>query len=307
MAEQAAFVDMCKTMGDQIAGLTTTMGAQGIAKVVPSFDGDAKNFKNWVKSIEKYARFVGLDNNNTKLVAYQASAGPVSDFLKRYLDLNPGHDWPMIKAELQRRFGEIIDTQHAQLLLRKVKQKPGETIQVYAERLMTLGDDAFEGVPDDVKDKQMVNYFIDGLLHDFMKMKIMRENPIRLQIAIDVATSEQNLRKRFSLRTGFDTFRRDIGQSGDNLNEPMEVDNFRKSNRCFNCGFRGHVAKNCRKLVQAVSADRKHSEIQQNPRQNLIRCYNCQGLGHISRFCRNDRDQNNNRSRFVGNEKAPRN
>lgn len=48
MAEQAAFVDMFKSMGDQIAGLTTTMGAQGIAKVVPYYEGDPKAFRNLI-------------------------------------------------------------------------------------------------------------------------------------------------------------------------------------------------------------------------------------------------------------------
>lgn len=172
----------------------------------------------------------------------------------------------------------------------KLKKSPKKNIQVYAERLITLGQDAFDGVPDDVKDKQLVNYFIDGLFHDFMKMKIMRENVASLQIAIDVATAEQNLRKRFSLRTGLDTMRRDNGPSRDN--EPMKVDNFRKQKRCFYCGLR-----DCKKLIGAVSQDKTNAR-QQNLGQ--IQCYKCRGFGYISRFCTNDRNTNNNRACFRG-------
>ena len=68
------------------------------------------------------------------MVAYQSRKGPVSDFLKRYLEANPNHIWIQVRAELTSRFAEVTDLQHAQMLLRKVKQKSGKNVQVYAER-----------------------------------------------------------------------------------------------------------------------------------------------------------------------------
>ena len=46
----------------------------------------------------------------------------------------------------------------------------------------------------------MISFFIDGMYHDYMKMKIMRDKLRTLQEAITVATDEQNLR-RFDLRS----------------------------------------------------------------------------------------------------------
>ena len=110
----------------------------------------------------------------------------VSDLLRRYLDLHPDHDWDRIKTELQIRFAEVVDPQHAMLLLRrKVKQKSGEGIQVYAERLISLGDDTFRGQPNDIIELQLIGYFIDGLAQYPLKLKIMRDNPRMLQEAID--------------------------------------------------------------------------------------------------------------------------
>ena len=37
----------------QLAGLSTLVGAQGIAHIVNPFEGDLKKFEDWVKSIEK--------------------------------------------------------------------------------------------------------------------------------------------------------------------------------------------------------------------------------------------------------------
>ena len=63
---------------------------------------------------------------------------------------------------------------------RKVRQKPNESIQVFAERLLALGEDAVEGIGDKFVERQMVGFFIDGLYKDQMKLKIMRANPLRL-------------------------------------------------------------------------------------------------------------------------------
>ena len=46
-----------------------------------------------------------------------------------------------------------------------------------------------------------MDFFIDGLAHDYMKMNIMRDNPANLQAAINVATAEYNLIKSFDLKT----------------------------------------------------------------------------------------------------------
>ena len=177
------------------------------------------------------------------MVAYQSSKGPVSDFLKRYLEVNQQHTWGQVKAELTARFAEVTYSQHALMLLRKVRQRPGETVQVYAERLLALSEDAHAGQAGDAVDRQLVGFFIDGLTFDYMKMKVMHENLATLQAEITVATHEQNLWKRFDLRSGNHTT---MSNSFDTENvgaEPMEVDHLRPQFRCYKCNRRDHKAK----------------------------------------------------------------
>lgn len=213
MAEQAEVgqvFSMFRTMGKQVSGLISTVGRQGVAKVIKPFEGNSKEFKEWVKSIEKYSMFVGLSPHSIKLVAYQSSRGAVSDFMKRYTDAHSRHTWNDIKVELQARFAEVIDPQHALLLLRKVRLRSSEPIQVYAERLIAMGAfGAFEGQPQDIRDRQLIRHFTDGLYEDPMKLKVMRTNPRTWQEAIDTSTNEQNLQKRFRLRTGHEYFQND--------------------------------------------------------------------------------------------------
>ncbi|MES9879658.1 MAG: hypothetical protein ABW185_02110 [Sedimenticola sp.] len=285
---QAEFVKMCKGMGSQIQGLSSTVGAQGVAKVIPSFDGDSKCFKSWVKEIEKYSQLVGLDNKGPIMIAYQSSKGPVSDYLKRYLAENPNNDWTAVKADLTSRFADIVDPQHALLLLRRVKQKPSESVQVYAERLVAVGEDAFEGQARDAVDRQLIGYFIDGLYQDNLKMRIMRDNPTTMQQAITVATNEQNLRKRFNLRTG-----RDMGTNIDDGvqqremgHQPMEIDHFRRQDlRCSYCNKRGHQIRDCRARKRGNQVNAANIR-RVNPRStSQVRCFECGNQGHYAREC----------------------
>lgn len=90
-------------------------------------------------------------------------------FLKRHLEANQNQTCKDITKELTSSFAEVTDHQYALSLLRKVKQRPGESIKVHAERLMALTDDAFDDVA--AANEQLTGFFVDGLLHDYTKMK----------------------------------------------------------------------------------------------------------------------------------------
>ena len=146
-----------------MSGLSTVVGAQGFSHIVHPFEGDSKIFKDWVRSIEKYASLTGLTDDRVKMVAYQSSRDAVSDFIKRYLHDNVGNNWGQLKTELTLRFAEISDPQHAFVLLRKIKQKPEENVQLYAERLLSLAEEAFTGQNGEVAaiERQLVWFFIN--------------------------------------------------------------------------------------------------------------------------------------------------
>ena len=55
------------------------------------YSGEPKGFKEWIKSIEKYALLTNADGAQTKHIAYQASKGAVSDFIHHYITANPNN------------------------------------------------------------------------------------------------------------------------------------------------------------------------------------------------------------------------
>ena len=243
----------------ELANVTQALTAQGISSIVNKFDGNPKNFREWIKSIEKYAVLVNADEDRKKIIAYQSSGGAVSGFIQRYMQANVAHTWAQMKAQLAVRFSDVTDNQMALSLLRQVRQKAGENIQNYAERILSLAEEAYDNQGGDAIEKQLIDIFIDGLLNDQLKLKILRDQPDTLQGAVAIFTSEQNLRTRVQMSH----------HDSNNNHTPMEVDHSRGQRFKFKNKF-----------------NRVNSTFNTET-QRQIRCWHCGMLGHISRDCKN--------------------
>ena len=200
----------------QLASLTSAVHSQGVANIMPTFSGNPAHYKNWIKTIKRYEILTRVDDNKLKRITLQTAQGPVADFIARWMNDHPIQAWATLKAELQSCFGEITDRSIALSLLRRVQQERGESVPIYAERLLAIAEDAFQGqnqVDLATIERQLVGFFVGRLAFDYLKMKVMRENLDRLQAAVHITMTEQNLGRQFNLRTG----REDRA-------EPMKVD-----------------------------------------------------------------------------------
>ena len=279
MAQQdvgAAFA----AIAGQMQAVSRALGTQGVSGVVDSYEGESSKFREWIRNLEKYALLVGADDETRKRIAYQTSKGGVSDFLHRYMRDHPQSTWDEVREELADRFSEVRDRQHALALLRASKQKPRETVQLYAERIRSLAEDAFPPVAAGNRearaavDRQLVEILTDGLREDSLKRKILRENPVTFNAAVTVAVAEQNVLHRFSLKLG-PTARAIHRDTQSRREEPMEIDHSRPL-RCFKCGG-PHRKRDCPKLrINAVE--------QPSPPRPPIQCWTCGGP-HFRRDC----------------------
>lgn len=303
MAETQEFSQMFGNLNATLGRLQTVLGSHNVAQGIALFDGEKCKFSEWIKTIEKNAFLSNLDQDAVKRLAFQTSRGSVSDYIQRRLRDDPSQTWDSLKKELSERFGEVTDPQYAFTLLKELRQLKGQSVQGYAEALITLANEAFTGtdIANEYLDRQLVGFFIDGLLNDSLKYKLLRDNPGSLQEAIELAVKEDNLKRRFKLRIGEKTNYRQN-------HEPMEVDHARRRYRptrngainatnlasssrqterrenhdstargsghseqpvCRRCGKRGHLGSSCRSG------------------QSDITCYRCHRRGHMARECRN--------------------
>jgi len=271
---------------ERLSGIMVLLGTQNAQASIDKFSGDPRKFQSWIKSIDKYVMIVNGDADSKKTFALQTAEGAVSEFLIRYYTANADCTWDTVLTQLQTRFGDIVDSQHALQVLRTTKQKQGETIQVFAERLIDMAEQAWPGrqLNDVLIERQMIDCLIDGLTDNAVARKVMRDAPPTFNGAVQIAINEQNLSRKFELRNRSaprfkPSFKNRPEQrvNSDRRDEPMDVDAFQGT--CFKCGKRGHRAVNCKakptKTVHEVS------------RQAKCTCFKCGEGGHVLAACQN--------------------
>lgn len=161
------------------------------------------------------------------------------------------------------RFSDVADRQMALSLLRTLKQKPGENIQLFAERILSLAEEAYQKQVGDAIERHLIDIFVDGLTHDNLKLKILRDHIDTLQGAIGIATNEQNLRTRMQMTHSF----------AQRKETPLEVDHSRGQRLKFQ-------NKNRHNYVNSAESERP------------VKRWNCEEIGHISRDCKEKEHQN---------------
>ena len=268
------------TLRQEVHSVNVILGVQGAAQNIKPFNGENKSaFREWVRDIEKYRTMLVMAENNCILLAYQASKGAVSGFIERYRREHPNATWGELKVELASRFSDVADRNVALTLLRQIKQKHGESLNLYAERLMSISYEAFEDEQAPGVQAQLIDIFVSGLNNDQLKLTILRRNPDTLITAVGIATAEANLRNRINLSASSGknssklSFWDKEPKISSSSHEPMEIDHSR-GYKCFKCGMKGHRANRCQK----VNVVQQHG-------QAKVRCFACGKFGHYARKC----------------------
>lgn len=250
---------------DKLSSVSNVLELQSVKKLVPTYDGKPEHFREWVENIEKYNALTNLNQNNCKKIAFQTSQGPCSGFIRRYIGDNPDCSWDEIKNELSKRFSDVAHGSLALRMLYQIKQNPGENVQSYAERILSLAEIGFAGENNATVRGQLIDIFVNGLANEQLKLTILRKEPVTLNDAVAIATNENIIQQRVQIS------RHDESKP---KFKPYDVSHMRES-RYTGRGKLGHRSPN----IQNVNAVGRE-----------IRCWGCNSTGHIFRNCD---DENN--------------
>ena len=84
---------------------------------------------------------------------------------------NPQNTWEQLKRQLSVTFSEVTDPQHTLSLQRKIRQTSGENIQVFAERIFELAEEAFLGQGGNVIERLwLVGFGFHGPLRQYFSV-----------------------------------------------------------------------------------------------------------------------------------------
>ena len=249
--------DTLNNLGDRIA-------TQGITDLVPTYSGKPREIIRWLKNVEKHVllTFGRLDDRECKATAYRRCETAVSDFLAEYFRLHQNATWPECKAELKRRFGETVDIQTKILRLKKFRQKPLQSCQVFSEALAVKALEIYEDDIDHVFiQRDLVSIYCQGLSSRSVARKVLEENPRTLSEATAAAlrlTEQQNRLVAHGLSE-----------------EPMEVNKVEGKTKTFPKRNQG---------TTSYSYQWKDGKPV---------CWKCKGIGHLGRSCQKDQKQTN--------------
>lgn len=92
----------------------------------------------------------------------------------------------------QDRFAEVNDER----LLRRIKQKTNERIQEFIERYLSRSEDAYPRTVHNAEQeesiqKQLVAMFCDGVGFDYLKIKLLKAEPDKLEQSVEICMREK--------------------------------------------------------------------------------------------------------------------
>ena len=285
-----------------LSGLRDSYDTSTITNVVPPYDGDRSKCRDWITALEKYFELHNITIDSRKVqMAYMTARGTVSDFLKRWQAARIAPvTWPDAALALVSHFSTVTDSDHSYDLLKKITQGDNESHIFFAERIYKLSTDVFSreemANPGSkaLAERQLVNYFMDGLKDSNIKLKVMRGNPATLDDAVRIARSEHTIMQRFALRNPGHRFRHqhagprpnvrrdetDRGPRDDyRVEQPMEIDHIRPRHPRYQnarSNQNRYRREDRRANVHAVAEERK--------------CYFCGAPGHFKRDCQKFKD-----------------
>ena len=177
--------------------------SQGTISKLQNFSASPNSdVRAWIASVNKHNAILGLNDENKKRVLYATAAGPVSQFLTRYIRENENATYNDLSRELIARFS-TLNTHTAIQTLKNIRQHENENMQCFYERLQELADIAYK--PDILRDRgtqdHLLTLFTDGLYDARVKRHIIRNRPENLEAALTNSIKEADILNELDARS----------------------------------------------------------------------------------------------------------
>eukprot|EP00057_Strongylocentrotus_purpuratus_P006555 XP_011661029.1 PREDICTED: uncharacterized protein LOC105436781 [Strongylocentrotus purpuratus] len=170
---------------------------------------------------------------------------------------------------LEKRFGPGQMAENYLLELRSRRQGPQETLQELGQAVRELSELAYPELPEEARDRLARTHFAEAIEEQEIREGIFRSQPTTMDEAIQAAMTTDNFFRLEDQRSGRSRFHRKLARSTEEQQSPLteiwkelkemklkleerdnKVETWKNQSRgevrnCYNCGEKGHLARNC--------------------------------------------------------------
>lgn len=255
------------------------MEMRDIVKLIPEYDGKEKTLDTFIKKIDKLWGYIAdnddADKNQLLLVLQLKLVGKAAEAVQD----NEFVNWQSVKEALINKITPHRNTEKSELKLCATKQKPGESIEDYAQRIEDALSTLNRSFPQEeqneaikkVNDRKAKTSFENGLFSTFLKNQVIGQNCTTFRNSVDYVI-EQDLRRaetRPKNNNLFCSFCKMTNHSVENCRRKNQNNYSRNTNEkeiiCYKCGKKNHYANECRSNAEAGPS---------KPRENNFRSDN---------------------------------
>ena len=219
------------------------------------FSGDDKtSIKRWIKDFEEMSTLCELSDIQKVAYAKRLLRGSAKLFVTYEKCTKT---WKKLKSALKENFSEIVDSHAIHKELSNRKKSSDETYQAYIYKMLEIAAQV------NVETRAVIQYIIDGIQEEAVNKTVLYGTTIIKELKekfIQYETMKNGARSRTKAAKHQEDRKKSTKQQEETAT---------KNKRCFNCGSKEHVSKEC------PSKDKD------------TKCFNCNKFGHIASKCAN--------------------
>ena len=296
-----AFKEVISKLGQTVDSINRNFINLNLNTLIEPYNGSQPSkLRSWISAVEKVADATGMGEHEKMISLYLTARDHVSDYMRRWYSENSENlKFEELKKSLISNFSSVTEPSMAHDMLRRIRQKPDESVTIFAERIYNLAEHAFadltsrHAAAQGVIQQQLVDYFVSGLLSKHLKFKILSKRCTTLKDAVKVAREENELIRKYNAHGGVKQFEPNPWKGDKNPDEsPMEVERVRRRNGpCSFCGSHTHSIKDCfkrqnRNKVLINEINKENEGGNNRMRKDERTCWVCGLKGHIQYQCK---------------------
>ena len=236
-------------------------------KELPTHDGEkcsdpsVRSFDDWIRILEDTAEDLGESYLNL-------FKQKIRGHLKRDFKTLPPMTWHNVKAKLIKDFSDLPTSWHASWRMQMEPQAPDEKLYAYISRYAGYLDRSEGLKPVDCKDRQAMFSFIVNLHNKTIRTKLSHRNFKNLAEVFEQARDVERRLKNSDAFSGYLMNSQPITINAVNTDqhERINVNALTPQQlqyvKCYECGDRGHLARDCANKKPKVWYPRPQGAIQ---------------------------------------------